>query len=55
MTVFFNYAAIGVCAFGDGLESQHLAREEIRRKAEKAEKRRAKAARAEAGDTMSSR
>ncbi len=26
MTVFFNFATIGVCVFGDGLESQHLAR-----------------------------
>lgn len=26
MTVFFNYASICVCLFGDGLESQHRAR-----------------------------
>jgi hypothetical protein len=32
LTVFFNYAAIGVCAFGDGLESQHVVQREIRRK-----------------------
>jgi len=24
LTVFFNYAAVAVCAFGDGLESQHV-------------------------------
>ncbi len=45
LTVFFNYAAIGVCAFGDGLESQHLVREKMRRKAAKERK---KAARADA-------
>ncbi len=32
LTVFFNYATILVCAFGDGLESQHLAEQKIRRK-----------------------
>lgn len=26
LTVFFNFATVGVCLFGDGLESQHLAR-----------------------------
>ena len=39
LTVFFNYASIAVCAFGDGLESQHVLerkRERKRRKAEKA-------------------
>jgi len=42
LTVFFNYAAIGaaigVCAFGDGLESQHVVQRGIRRKKAKAEK-----------------
>jgi len=38
LTVFFNYAAIGVCAFGDGLESQHVVQREIRRKKAKEEK-----------------
>ena len=38
LTVFFNYAAIGVCAFGDGLESQHVVQREFRRKKAKAEK-----------------
>ena len=32
LTVFFNYASILVCAFGDGLESQHVVQREIRRK-----------------------
>jgi uncharacterized membrane protein YhiD involved in acid resistance len=36
ITVFFNYAAASVCAFGDGLESQHVVQRKIRRKAEKA-------------------
>jgi len=38
LTVFFNYAAIGVCAFGDGLESQHVLQREFRRKKAKAER-----------------
>ena len=36
LTVFFNYASIGVCAFGDGLESQHVLRRKAERKARKA-------------------
>lgn len=39
LTVFFNYASLAVCAFGDGLESQHIVRR-------KREKKRLKAARA---------
>ncbi len=38
LTVFFNYAAVLVCMFGDGLESQHLVREKVRRKRRKAER-----------------
>ncbi len=45
LTVFFNYASIGVCAFGDGLESQHVWRRELRRKGAKAAKAKEKAAR----------
>jgi hypothetical protein len=45
LTVFFNYASIGVCAFGDGLESQHVAHEKIRRRSIKAAKAREKEAR----------
>lgn len=44
LTVFFNYASIGVCAFGDGLESQHVAQEKIRRRSIKAAKAREKEA-----------
>jgi len=40
LTIFFNYASIGVCAFGDGLESQHEVREKIRRKQRKEAKAR---------------
>jgi hypothetical protein len=36
LTVFFNYASIGVCAFGDGLESQHVLQRKAERKARKA-------------------
>jgi len=36
LTVFFNYAAASVCAFGDGLESQHVVQRKIRRKNMKA-------------------
>jgi len=38
LTVFFNYASIGVCAFGDGLESQYVVRRKAERKARKAAK-----------------
>ncbi|MDH3805547.1 MAG: DUF4956 domain-containing protein, partial [Gammaproteobacteria bacterium] len=38
LTVFFNYAAVLVCAFGDGLESQYLVRRKILRRGEKAAK-----------------
>jgi len=39
LTVFFNYASILVCAFGDGLESQYVVQNEIRRKNAKASKK----------------
>ncbi len=45
LTVFFNYASIMVCAFGDGLESQHVVQRKIRRKNKKAAKRQERAAR----------
>ena len=32
LTVFFNYAAGAVCAFGDGLESQHVVQREIEKR-----------------------
>jgi hypothetical protein len=44
LTVFFNYASILVCAFGDGLESQHVVQRKIRRKNRKAAKREESAA-----------
>jgi uncharacterized membrane protein YhiD involved in acid resistance len=53
LTVFFNYASIGVCAFGDGLESQHEVRDKIRRKGAKAAKAREKEARSDPSRPMS--
>ena len=53
LTVFFNYASIGVCAFGDGLESQHAVREKIRRKGAKAAKLREREAKGESMGPMS--
>ena len=35
LTVFFNYATVLVCAFGDGLESQYLAQKKRRRQEKK--------------------
>ncbi len=41
LTVFFNYATVGVCLFGDGLESQHLARTKRLRQQRKLDKKNA--------------
>jgi hypothetical protein len=53
LTVFFNYAAVAVCAFGDGLESQHVLQNEIRRKHAKAAKALEKQARKDSNGPMS--
>ena len=53
ITVFFNYASLSVCTFGDGLESQYEARNKIRRKSAKAAKAREKEARADPVRPMS--
>lgn len=53
LTVFFNYASIGVCAFGDGLESQHIVRRKAERKRRKAKKAREKEAREAPGGPSS--
>lgn len=53
LTVFFNYASLLVCAFGDGLESQHQVQRKIQRKVRKAEKARAREARSDANGPMS--
>ena len=53
ITVFFNYASIMVCAFGDGLESQHIVQQKILRKKRKAEKLREKEARNDPSGPMS--
>jgi hypothetical protein len=39
LTVFFNYATVLVCSFGDGLESQYIQQENVRRRLAKLEKR----------------
>ena len=54
LTVFFNYATILVCALGDGLESQHLAEQEIRRKNKKVVKAKERRARNDPNGPMSS-
>jgi hypothetical protein len=53
LTVFFNYAAASVCAFGDGLESQHVVQRKIRRKNAKAEKARELQAKSNTSGPMS--
>ncbi|MDH3274327.1 MAG: DUF4956 domain-containing protein [Gammaproteobacteria bacterium] len=53
LTVFFNYAAVAVCAFGDGLESQHVVQRKIRRKQAKAAKALEKKARTDPTGPMS--
>jgi hypothetical protein len=45
ITVFFNYAAASVCAFGDGLESQHVVQRDVQKKLDKAKRTAAKEAR----------
>jgi len=47
ITVFFNYAAASVCAFGDGLESQHVVQRGIQKKLDKAKRAAEKEARAD--------
>ncbi|MDH3429160.1 MAG: DUF4956 domain-containing protein [Gammaproteobacteria bacterium] len=53
LTVFFNYAAASVCAFGDGLESQHVVQRKIRRRNEKAARAQEKLAKADSSGPMS--
>jgi len=54
LTVFFNYASLGVCAFGDGLESQHIVRRKLERKRAKAAKAREREAKSDSTGPMSS-
>ncbi|MDH3337001.1 MAG: DUF4956 domain-containing protein, partial [Gammaproteobacteria bacterium] len=54
LTVFFNYAAILVCAFGDGLESQYAVRQKIARQSKKAARTQEKQAKSNPVDPMSS-
>lgn len=53
LTVFFNYAAVLVCAFGDGLESQYAVAERIRKSQEKAARASEKQARGNSNTPMS--
>ena len=55
LTVFFNYASIAVCAFGDGLESQHVVQRKAERRARKAAKARENETRNDPSGPMSSR
>lgn len=54
LTVFFNYAALLVCTFGDGLESQHEVRRKLRRRMEKKARAAEQGAKADPIDPMSS-
>lgn len=53
LTVFFNYAAILVCAYGDGLESQHVLQRKIRRKRARAKRALENQTKSERVDPMS--
>ena len=53
LTVFFNYAAVLVCAFGDGLESQYAVREKFLKDHEKAARAAEKQARKDPNAPMS--
>lgn len=53
LTVFFNYAAILVCMYGDGLESQHAVQRERRRNEEKAARKVEKTAKSDPNSPMS--
>lgn len=53
LTVFFNYATIMVCALGDGLESQHVAEQEIHRRYRKIAKKKELKARSDPNGPMS--
>ena len=54
LTIFFNYAALLVCTFGDGLESQYEVRRKLRRRHEKAAKAAEQEAKSDPVDPMSS-
>ncbi len=54
LTLFFNYAALLVCTFGDGLESQHDVRRKLSRRHNKAVKAAEQEAKSDPVDPMSS-
>jgi hypothetical protein len=53
LTVFFNYAAVLVCMYGDGIESQYMVEEKIRRQYEKEAKKEEQSAKATQPGPMS--
>jgi hypothetical protein len=53
LTVFFNYASAAVCAFGDGLESQHAVQRELARREAKEARQSEKAIKSERTGPMS--
>ncbi len=53
LTVFFNYAALLVCMFGDGLESQHVVQRELQRRREKEARKLEKTAKRDPNAPMS--
>lgn len=53
LTVFFNYSALLVCMYGDGIESQYVVQEKIRQQHEKAARKAEKAAKSDPLGPMS--
>ena len=53
LTVFFNYASAAVCAFGDGLESQHAVQRELARREAKEARQSEKSIKSERTGPMS--
>lgn len=53
LTVFFNYASATVCAFGDGLESQHAVQRELAKREAKEARQTEKAIKSDRSGPMS--
>ena len=53
LTVFFNYSAVLVCMYGDGIESQFAVEEKIRRQYEKAARKEEQGAKSDRTGPMS--
>lgn len=54
ITVFFNYSAVLVCTFGDGLESQYVVRQKIAKRSAKQSRALEEQAKSDPADPMSS-